>query len=219
MRIGILGNGALAVALGTVWDRAGHEVVIAGRSRDRAVVAASRIGGRARAADSPAEAVTGRDAVLLAVAWEGVPDILRAAGADAGSLAGTPLIDPTNAVEHGVGVLLPADGRAAAEHIADWAPGAQVVKGFHLFPAEQWGTGGEPVTVVLAGDEEPALRTVSTLVRDAGGHPTVLGSLNRARQLEEVAGFVIALAFSGQDPNAAIPRVPVLTKEQSATAG
>ena len=118
------------------------------------------------------------------------------------------MIDPTNAVEHGVGVLLPADGRSAAEHLADLAPGAHVVKGFHLFPADQWSEGREPVTVALAGDDPGALATVADLVRAAGAHPAVVGSLARARQLEEVGGFVIALAFAGTDPNAAVPRVP-----------
>lgn len=135
--------------------------------------------------------------------------MLRAAGAARGSLAGTPLIDPTNAVDHGVGELLPADGRAAAEHIAGWAPGAHVVKGFHLFAADQWSPGREPVTVALAGDDEGALRTVADLVRDAGGRPVVFGPLRRARQLEEVAGFVIGLVFAGVDPSSAVPRVPV----------
>lgn len=207
MRIGILGTGTLAVGLGTAWVRAGHEIVVGGRSKERAASAAARMGTTAVAA-SPSEAVVGRDAVLVAVSWEGVRATLHAAGAAAGSLAGTPLIDPTNAVEHGVGELLVADGRAAAEHVADWAPGAQVVKAFHLFPADQWTDGREPVTVALAGDHEAALGITAQLVRDAGGRPAVLGPLRRARQLEEVAGFVIGLAFSGVDPNAAIPRVP-----------
>ncbi|WP_405785571.1 MULTISPECIES: NADPH-dependent F420 reductase [unclassified Streptomyces] len=207
MRIGILGTGTLAVGLGAAWARAGHDVLVGGRSYDKAVAAAGRIGGSARAV-TPAEAVAGRDAVLLAVLWEGVPDILRAAGADEGALAGTPLIDPTNAVEHGAGVLRTADGRAAAEHIADRAPGAHVVKAFHLFPADQWQAGREPVTVVMAGDDEAALRTTADLIRDAGAHPATLGPLSRARQLEEVAGFVIGLAFSGADPAAAVPHVP-----------
>jgi predicted dinucleotide-binding enzyme len=208
MRIGILGTGTLAGGLGEAWVRAGHEVVVAGRSYEKAVAVAERIGGGATAVRWPGEAVAGRDAVLLAVAWEGARDLLRSAGAADGSLAGTPLIDPTNAVEHGVGVLLPADGRAAAEHIAEWAPGAHVVKAFHLFAADQWAGGREPVTVAIAGDDEAALRTVGQLVRDVGGHPATLGPLHRARQLEEVAGFVIGLAFSGVDPNAAIPKVP-----------
>jgi predicted dinucleotide-binding enzyme len=83
-----------------------------------------------------------------------------------------------------------------------------VVKGFHLFPAGQWQPGNPPVTVALAGDDASALDTVGALVRDAGAHPVTLGGLARARQLEEVAGFVIALAMSGTDPNAAVPRMP-----------
>lgn len=207
MRIGILGTGTLAVALGTAWTRAGHEVLVAGRSPDKAASAATKMGDKAQAAAAP-EAVTARDAVLVAVTWQGLPDILRSANADAGSLAGTPLIDPTNAVEHGVGELLPPDGRSIAEQVAGWAPGAHVVKAFHLFPATQWTEAGDPVTVPLAGDDEHALKVTSTLVRDVGARPAVLGSLRRARQLEEVAGFVIGLAFSGVDPNSAIPRVP-----------
>ncbi|ASR38776.1 NADP oxidoreductase [Prauserella marina] len=207
MRIGILGTGTLAVALGAAWARAGHEVLVGGRSSDRATAAATRMGDQARAVPL-AEAVAGRDAVLVAVTWQGLPDILRAAGAAEGSLAGTPLIDPTNAIDYSVGELLTSDGRAAAEHVAEWAPGAQVVKAFHLFAADQWKEGSESVTVALAGDDKNALRVTADLVRDAGALPAVLGPLSRARQLEEVAGFVMGLALSGVDPNSAIPRVP-----------
>ncbi|SEF78964.1 hypothetical protein SAMN05216223_10226 [Actinacidiphila yanglinensis] len=217
MRIGILGTGVLATALGTAWVRAGRDVVVGGRSPEKAAAAATAMagaagtaegGGTARAAGSPGEAVAGRDAVLLAVPWAGVADVLRAAGAGGGSLAGTALIDPVNAVDHGIGEHLVADGRAAAEHVADLAPGAHVVKAFHLFPAGHWAQGREPVTVPLAGDDEAALRTVADLVRAAGADPVTVGPLRRARQLEEVAGLVIALVFAGHDPNAAIPRVP-----------
>jgi predicted dinucleotide-binding enzyme len=207
MRIGILGTGTLAIGLGTAWTRAGHEVLIGGRTPDRAEAAAATIGEPARAV-SLREAVVDRDAVLLAVAHEGLADTLRAAGATEGSLAGIPLLDPTNAVEHGVGVLLPDDGRAIADHIADWAPGAHVVKAFHLFPADQWTEARTPVTVAMAGDDPHALEIATRLGRDVGARPVVLGPLHRARQLEEVAGFVIGLAFAGHDPNAAIPRVP-----------
>jgi predicted dinucleotide-binding enzyme len=112
--------------------RAGHDIVIGGRSPEHADAAAKASGARTRPLP---EVGVEADAVLLSVHWEGVTDILTAAGSPAGSLAGKPLIDPTNAVEHGVG-------------------------------------------------------------------------LDRARQLEEVAGFVIALAFAGVDPQSAIPAVP-----------
>ncbi|HEY1175968.1 MAG TPA: hypothetical protein VGF17_07395, partial [Phytomonospora sp.] len=57
------------------------------------------------------------------------------------------------------------------------------------------------------GDDPEALRVVGELVRAVGGSPAVLGPLDRVRQLEEVAGFTIGLAFAGVDPNSAIPRL------------
>ena len=220
MRIGILGTGTLATALGEGWARAGHELVVGGRSRAKAQKLAGRLGGGARAV-TPREAVTGRDAVLLAVSWDGVEDMLRTAGASDGLLEGTPLIDPTNAIEHGVGVLLTEGGDSMAQRIAGLAAGAHVVKAFHLFPAERWtsppGSGESPVTVAMCGDDPAALHVVSELVRDVGGAPAVLGPLDRVRQLEEVAGFVIGLAFAGFDPNSAIPRVPSSAVPPSAT--
>lgn len=210
MRIGILGTGTMAAALGGSWARAGHEVVIGGRSRTKAEKLAERLGHGVLAVP-PREAAMGRDAVLLAVAWDGVEEMLESAGASDGALEGMPLIDPTNAVTHGVGTLLIEQGASAAGRIAVLAPGARVVKAFHLFPAEQWTrppSGGRPrVTVALCGDDATALHVVGELVRDVGGVPATLGSLGRARQLEEVAGFVIGLAFAGFDPGFAVPRL------------
>ncbi|WP_375341804.1 NADPH-dependent F420 reductase [Patulibacter defluvii] len=210
MRIGILGTGTMAAALGAAWAARGHGVTIGGRSEQRARALAERLGAGVGAA-TPREAVAGRDAVLLAVLWEGVEEILRQAGGPEGALAGTPLIDCTNAVEHGVGVLLPAAGTSAAERVAALAPGAQVVKALHLFPSSAWTTpraADEPgPTVAICGDEPAALDAVAALIGDLGGRPAVLGPLARARQLEEVAGFVIGLAFSGVDPASAVPGV------------
>jgi predicted dinucleotide-binding enzyme len=220
MRVGILGTGTLAAALAEAWARAGHDVLVAGRSTDKAKALAERLTdhlGQAAgpvSAATPAEAATDRDAVLLAVSWSGVEDMLTLArstsgndGSD-GGLTGSVLIDPVNPVDHGVGVMTVAGGGSAAERIAELAPGARVVKAFHLFPSTQWISGAhEPVTVAMCGDDPAALEVVGELVRAAGGVPAVLGGLARARQLEEVAGFVIGLAFTGVDPNSAIPKV------------
>ncbi|MFI6338729.1 NADPH-dependent F420 reductase [Streptomyces sp. NPDC050535] len=211
MRIGILGTGTLAAALSEGWARAGHEVAIGGRSQAKAEKLAERLGHGALAV-TPREAAAGRDAVLLAVSWDGVGDMLALAGASGGVLEDTPLIDPSNAVAHGVGVLLTGEGESMAGRIAGLAPGARVVKAFHLFPAGQWTSppAGDAarVTVAMCGDDRAALDVVSGLVRDVGGTPAVVGGLDRVRQLEEAAGFVIGLAFAGFDPNSAVPRVP-----------
>ncbi len=121
MEIGIIGNGTMAAALGAGWIAAGHTLLIGGRSRERTAALADRLGPAARAV-TPREAAEGGEAVLLAVRWEDVEEALGAAGGADGTFAGTPLIDCTNAVEHGVGALLTAPGEAAAQRIAALAP-------------------------------------------------------------------------------------------------
>ncbi|GAA1721328.1 hypothetical protein GCM10009765_81870 [Fodinicola feengrottensis] len=208
MRIGILGAGVLAAGLATVWLKAGHEVTIGARSQGKANALAERLGGGVRAT-SPKEAVADQDVVLLAVSYEGVGEMLRSAGAEEGSLAGTPVIDATNAIGHGVGVLLTEPGTSVAEQVTDIAKGSRVVKAFHLFASTQWTAPreGESPVVAICGDDETALERTSQLIRDVGGEPAVLGPLSRSRQLEEVAGFVIGLAFKGVDPARAMPRL------------
>ncbi|MBF6237422.1 NAD(P)-binding domain-containing protein [Nocardia otitidiscaviarum] len=221
MRIAILGTGMLAEALGSRWVRTGHDITVSGRSSEKARAVAVRLrstgaadregtgigarAGQVRAA-TPSEAVTDADAVLLAVSWAGVAQVLRSAGAADGALAGTTLIDPTNAVQHGVGVLSTPPETSAAELIAALAPKAHVVKAFHLQPAHLWrAPTGPGLRVAICGDDPESLRVTRTLIRDAGAEPAVLGPLSRARQLEEVAGFAIGLAFQGIDPRAALP--------------
>lgn len=210
MRIAVIGTGTLAEALGSTWAFAGHEIGITGRSAEKAGALAQRIG--APATSISYEQIGSYDAVLLAVLWSGVEDALRLVAAHEGALEGIALIDPVNAVEHAVGIVLPEHPGSAAQTVAALAPGSHVVKAFHLYPAQQWtATGiqhGDRAVVPICGDDDQALAKVSELVLDAGGQPVVLGPLARARQLEEVAGFVIGLAFSGVDPRAAIPHLP-----------
>src|SRR5690349_12591197 len=80
MWIGILGSGLMGAKLGTIFARAGHEVVFSyARSRAKLERLAREAGPRARAG-TPREAAEGADALLLAVHWSRVGDVLRAAG-------------------------------------------------------------------------------------------------------------------------------------------
>ncbi|MGF0117454.1 NADPH-dependent F420 reductase [Promicromonospora sp. Marseille-Q5078] len=203
MRIGILGTGALGSTLARGWASAGHEVVLAGRSRQKADEIAARLGSRASCA-SLSDAVREVDAVLLAISWTGVAEVLDAVGAARGNLAGTVVIDPTNPVEHGVGEhLLPAG--SAAEAISSWAPGARVVKALNLHPAQTWSAPATGVTVPFATDDHGAARSAAELVGSLGATAHRIGGIGRARQLEELAGVVIALAAAGIDPQSVVP--------------
>src|SRR4030095_16188411 len=83
MRIGILASGLMGSKLGTILARAGHDVVFSYSRSQRKLERVAREAGRGARAGPPAEAVADADAVLLAVHWTRVGDVL----AQTGSLA------------------------------------------------------------------------------------------------------------------------------------
>src|SRR4051812_49749381 len=91
MLIGILGTGTLATALARGWRTAGHELLVAGRSREKAERLAGAVGGRAAA---PRELETA-DAGLLAGARGGG----RATPPTPPVGGGVPLVDPPHPLD------------------------------------------------------------------------------------------------------------------------
>ncbi|GAB3982386.1 NAD(P)-binding domain-containing protein [Actinoallomurus acanthiterrae] len=175
----------MADALGTQWARAGHEVLIGARDGEKAARLAARIGPDARSGGLGDAAGFG-DAVLLAVAYEGVKDVLAQVG---DALRGRIVIDCVNGIVHPGVTLATGNGPSVARQIAD-ATGAHVVKAFNLCPDDVWRMtpphfDGHPLAVPICGD-------------DAGG-------LDRAGLLEATAAFVIGLHISGVDPRSALP--------------
>lgn len=211
MRVGVIGAGAMAEALGSRWARAGHDVLISGRSPRKAAELATRIG--AISGDLREAAAFG-EATLVAVHGPAVLDTLRQAGAADGSLAGRPLIDCN--IPFAAGAFADAPGSftlatdALAEQIARTAVGAHVVKAFNLCAAELWQLGprtfeGRTHAVPLCGDDPRAIATVAGLVEDLGLRPMPGGGLARAKYLEAMAVFVIGLWLAGHDARAALP--------------
>ena len=90
MRIGILGSGLMGGKLGTLFARAGHDVVFRySRSRKKLETLAMETGRGARAG-TPLEAAERADVLLLAVHWNRVDDVLEQAAA--GLLQPQPLL-------------------------------------------------------------------------------------------------------------------------------
>jgi predicted dinucleotide-binding enzyme len=82
--------------------------------------------------------------------------------------------------------VVPPDGSAAQE-LAALAPEARFVKAFNVNFARTLGSGevsGQPLDVLIAGDDEQAKQAVATLARDGGLNPIDAGGLHRARELE-----------------------------------
>lgn len=205
MRIGIIGSGLMGGKLGTIFARAGHEVVFS-YARDRAKLErlAREAGGNARAG-GPREAAA-CDAVLLAVHWSRVDDAL----AQAGDLRGKVLIScslPMNGDDTALAVGHTSSG---AEALARKAEGAHVVSAFHTVPSEALFAvfarrhGPSRPGLVYGGDDAGAKETAAGLIRDAGFDPVDAGPLRIARYSEPFALLVAQLAYAeGSDPSLA----------------
>ena len=83
----------MGAKLGTIFARAGHEVVFSyARSPEKLKKLAREAGGKAQAG-SVREAAQKADALLLAVHWSRIEDVLKQAGALAGKVIVTEHIE------------------------------------------------------------------------------------------------------------------------------
>ncbi|MEU4356199.1 NADPH-dependent F420 reductase [Streptomyces virginiae] len=211
MRIGVLGTGDMAAALGGAWARAGHEVFIGGRDAAAAEALAGRIG--AAGHGTPAQAVGyGEEVVLLAVPAGAAPALARE---HARALAGRTVVDCTNPLAPGPsGVMLTTGaGESVASLIEEAAPGAHVVKAFNLAHASIWehpaaAFGATPPAVPFCADDPGAAKHVTELISAMGWSPMPAGGLDRAAYVEATAAFVIGVWWAGGSPAVAFPEPP-----------
>jgi hypothetical protein len=115
------------------------------------------------------------------------------------ALAGKVYVDITNPVDSSYdGLAVPADSSAAEE--LQKATGAKVVKAFNTTFAGTLAAGevaGEQLDVLVAGDDDAAVRAVTEFASAGGLKPIVVGPLRRARQLEQV-GFLHILVSANE---------------------
>lgn len=201
VRIGVIGPGAMGEALAARWLRAGHDLVLTGRTAAKAAALAAKLGTKH---GSLADTVAHGDVILLAVRHEGVYATLRDAGAERGAFRGKTIIDCNNPVEVERFTLVTHGMESMAEGIQEMADGAAVVKAFNLCHATVWQMqplhfDGRPLGVPYCGDATDSKVAVRKLIADLGCRPIDIGPLHRARHLEAMAAIVIGLLFGGYD--------------------
>ena len=206
MRIGILGSGLMGGKLGTLFVRAGHEVVFSyARSEQKLKRLAHDAQGNARAG-TPTEAARESDVLLLAVHWSRVDDVLK----QAGDLAGKVIVScslPMNAANT---ELVIAHTSSGAEALAKKVPKARVVSAFNTVPSEVlvgvFGARRKAArpSLVYCGDESRSKGIAADLIRGVGFDPVDAGPLRIARYTEPFALLVAQLAYEGKGgPNLA----------------
>ena len=199
MRIGILGSGLMGAKLGTIWARAGHAVVFSyAHSEQKLKRLARNAKGKAQAG-TPREATQEADALLLAVHWSRVDDVLQ----QAGDVSGKTIVScslPMNADDTG---LVIAHTSSGAEELAKKVPKTRVVSAFGTVPSEVlFGVfaarkKAKRPSLVYCGDDARSKKIAATLVRDVGFDPVDAGPLRIARYTEPFTLLIAQLAYEG----------------------
>ena len=199
MKIGILGSGLMGGKLGTIFARAGNEVVFSyARSKQKLEKLARGAKGKARAG-TPDEAARGADVVLLAVHWSRMDDVLKQAGDLSGKVIVTCSL-PMNEDDTG---LVIAHTSSGAEELAKKVPRARVVSAFGtvpsevLFPVFETKRKGKRPSLLYCGDDEGAKEVTVGLIREVGFEPEDAGPLLIARYLEPFTLLIAQLAYEG----------------------
>ncbi|HZH41263.1 MAG TPA: NADPH-dependent F420 reductase [Gemmatimonadales bacterium] len=197
MRIGILGSGLMGAKLGTLFAKCGHEVVFSyARDPKKLAKLARDAGGKARAG-TPADAVKNADAVLLAVHWLRMEDVL----AQAGDVRGKVFITCSLPMNEENTELVIAHTSSGAEDLAKRVPGAHVVSAFGTVPSEvffdvfQGRRKKTRPSLVYCGDDRKSKRVAARLIGDVGFDPLDAGPLRMARYLEPLTMLVAQLAY------------------------
>lgn len=185
-KIGIIGAGNVGGTLGRVWASRGHDVLFGVRDPGSAEPL-GRMG-------TIAEAFAHGDILALATPWGATHDVL----ASAGDLSGKILFDCTNPLLPGLAGLEYGNTISGAEKVAEWAPGARVVKvfnttGFNVM-ADPSFPGGPPA-MLYCGDDAEAKAAAHQLAEEAGFEALDAGPLAQARLLEPYALLWITLAM------------------------
>jgi len=201
MRVGILGSGLMGGKLGTIFARAGHDVVFSySRSKEKLNRLAREAGKTARAG-TPAEAAQDADALLLAVHWSRVDDVLK----QAGNLSGKVIVScslPMNADDT---ALVVAHTSSGAEKLAKKVPKARVVSAFGTVPSEVlFGVfaarrKARKPSLVFCGDESKSKKIAAELIHDVGFDPVDAGPLRIARYTEPFTLLIAQLAYEGDE--------------------
>jgi predicted dinucleotide-binding enzyme len=170
LKIGIIGAGRIGGALGELWVKAGHEVLLSSRHPERLKGLADRLGPKARAG-FPREAATFGEVILISVPYGALPQVGRDYAAE---LKGKVVLETGNPFPGRDGdMAIPARTKGTGIASAEFLPGVRLVRAFNSIPhydlRSEAHRDGERVAVPLASDDKAALKVAASLVEDEGG--------------------------------------------------
>jgi NADPH-dependent F420 reductase len=194
VKVTIIGAGNMGRGIGVRLVAGDDDVELIDHDPDDAHLLADELNAQGKGAASVSEdgGISG-DIVVLAVPYDALDEAIDTYREQ---LAGKVVVDITNPVDWSTGELATPAETSAAEEIARRLPTTKVVKAFNTTFAGTLVAGrvdGEPLDVLMAGDDEQAKEQVASLVKDGGLRPIDVGPLHRAIQLEHLGLLHTAL--------------------------
>jgi 8-hydroxy-5-deazaflavin:NADPH oxidoreductase len=191
-KVGILGSGAVAQALGKGFIRHGAGVMLG--TRDAAKLADWRKGAGGKAAvGSFSEAAAFGEVIALAVKGTAAEKVVAAAGAS--NLNGKTILDATNPIAeaapvNGVIQYFTGPNESLMERLQKQVPGARFVKCFSSVGNASMVNpdfGGEKPTMFICGNDEAARKQTAGILTAFGWEIEDMGMAEAARAIEPLA--------------------------------
>ncbi|MGQ7887439.1 NADPH-dependent F420 reductase [Paenibacillus sp. WC2504] len=190
MKFGFIGAGVVAQTLAKHLLLHGHEVMLSNsRGPETLWELVSSLGAGTKSG-TPSEAAE-QDYVILSVGWSQVPAALSMVP----DWTGRVIIDATNRFDNmdSLGDLSEVN---SSEIVAQYAPGARVIKAFNTVPM-QWiqdYTEKKPKTVLfVSGDDSPTKQVFLEIWEGIGFACIDLGSLSHGGSLQQIGGPLAGL--------------------------
>lgn len=189
MRVGILGTGDVAKALGNGFVKLGHEVKMGSRSASNEKAAAwVKEAGPKASAGTFADAAAFGEVVLLCTLGAANESAIGLAKPE--NFAGKVVIDTTNPLDFSAGMppkLGLSGNDSGGEQVQRLLPNAQVVKAFNtvgnafMFKPE---FPGGPPDMFICGNDDGAKKKVTAILTDFGWPAIDVGRIESSRYLE-----------------------------------
>ena len=192
MRVGVLGTGEVGRRLAAGFRSRGHEVMIGSRDPGKPELREWLAGdGEGIEASTFAQAAEHGELLVLAVLGDAAEEAIADAGAE--NFSGKVVIDAMNPLDFSGGFppKLSITGEdSLGERVQRALPDAKVVKAFNTignpYFVDPSFREGQP-TMLIAGDDEGAKRTVGDVLADFGWSETVdIGAIEGSRELEAI---------------------------------
>jgi 8-hydroxy-5-deazaflavin:NADPH oxidoreductase len=189
MATAIIGTGGIGSVIARHLASGGEALQLASADKDSAHKLATKIGPAAVVAADNSDALQGADAVVLALRFTVLKDVLDEI---AGVLADKIVVVPSNpfhADEQGNVTRVLPDGQSSGEVLAGWLPaGTSLAMAFGTMSAGLFDSSSnrspDPAVLFYATDDDRVGEDVGRLIRTAGFEPVKVGGVTQSTRLE-----------------------------------